>query len=267
MARIGQPRNLPARFGVGAVVAAVVIGGAVLVNTPQDAPQPLQGTAVVSGDFRDGFEPADAGGAPVPPVEVPLPPVADAGACPAPPGGFSRVDKTWTQLWAYGYPCSRMEYCERNLRAYPNAQSYPAPIGANKGTYVVVPFVPNAGQSVNLYFDQVQSRAQIAYNQRPARGMFITVSNCPGDFRPVDNSSENPFLHSGCRMFENGGSLIWASSPSAAGCHTAAGLPVFLNIIAADPEGGIEPGEHSCADVPNSASGCDVGAVVGLGPG
>lgn len=262
--KIGNTSN-PHRSSARALVAAALIalGGVAVVPMIHDAtteapteqaPAKLTRVELL---LTDGFEGEAGGGAPVPP---------SPDICPEPPAGFSEVRKTWESLFAWGYPCGRMALCEKQPKPYPTGQAYPAPIGANRGTYVVVPFTANAGQSVNLYFDQVQSRPQIGYNQRPARGMLFTISPCAGDFRPPDITSSNGFLQPRCRMFENGGSLIWAASDIGA-CHTPPGMPLFLNIIPADPAGGIEPGESACELVPASASGCDVGAVTSTGPG
>lgn len=263
MARIGNDNSARNRLIGAAVILAGAIGGAVVVNEmpPPDPVVAMQGAAVFEGDFRDGFEGEGAGGG-VPPI--PEPPV-DPGACPAPPGGFSEVRTEWPRLWAWGYPCGPRALCERTLNPYPRGHSYPAPIGANRGTYRTVPFTANAGQSVNLYFDQVQSRPQIGYNQRPAAGMFFTISPCPGDFEPIDNTSPNPYRHSRCRMFENSGSLVWTANAGTSACYTPPGVPLFLNIIPADPADGIQPGESSCENVGATASGCDVGAVTSAG--
>jgi hypothetical protein len=259
--KIGQSSNRPPRTSLAILAAAGLLGlggTAVVLVAPEPEPDATPKLTIVEILLADGFEgDGGGGGAPVPPDF----------ACPPPPGGFSEVRKEWTHLFAWGNPCGRMQLCERQLNGYPQGQSYPAPIGAARGTFVTVPFTPNARQSVNLYFDQVQSRPQIGYNQRPARGMFITVSPCPGDFRPADNASPNPFLHSACRMYENSGSLIWTSAPGTSACHAPPWAPLFLNILPADPADGIQPGESSCEDVPATASGCDVGAVVSTGPG
>lgn len=250
--------------GLLTIIAAGVLGVGVVtvVEEIREPEAPLEMTAKVSemgasaggaGLLVDGFEGAGGEGPP-----LPTPP-----ACPLPPPGMTEVRKDWAHAWAYGNPCSPRALCERQLNPYPSGQSYPAPLGAAKGTYVVVPFTPNAGQSVNLYFDQVQSRPSIGYSQRPARGMFLSITRCPGDLRAPDAASEDPWLRPSCRMFENGGALIWTTGANPAACKVEPGVEVYLQIAPYDPATGGE----SCASAPASLFGCDVGAVTSTGPG
>lgn len=242
MARLGQPSNRPRRvlpYAIGAVAAAAIGTAVVLDDKPQET---VAAKAIAVSIFGNGFEGDAGGGSPV---------------CPAAPAGFTRVNKTWAQLWAWGWPCGRMGKCERHLRDYPDGQSYPAPIGANKGTYVVVPFVA-LNDSQNFYFDQAQARDSIGYNPpRPAAGIYFTVTQCPGQFTQVP-------AH--CGIFGNSGALAWTSGSAPGVCHVVAGQTYYFNVIAADPRDGIRPGEHSCEHTASSAMGCDVGARISSGP-
>jgi hypothetical protein len=251
MARIGQPSNRPPKVPVLiAVAAAGAIGTTmVLQQLPTEEPAPGAAAMVDTGAiFGNSFEGNAGGGAPVPPK-----------ACPAPPAGFSEVSRTWTQIFAYGYPCGRMQYCERNLRQYPQGQSYPAPVGAEKGTYVVVPFVATPAY-VNWFFDQVQSRSSIGYTQRPAEGMLFTLSRCRGDVL-------GEAMGAWCSIYGNGGSLQWTTGTGGSNlCRVQVGESLFLHVMAVDPTDGITPGEHSCENVAASSSGCDVGVRPSVGP-
>jgi hypothetical protein len=182
------------------------------------------------------------------------------------PTTFARVNKAWVQTFSApdGSPQA----------VYPSGVSFPAPVGASKGTYVTVAFTPNPSQSVNMYWDQVQSRSQDGYpSARPAQSMFIGISPCPGDLRNVAGvNNPDQFLRPGCRKFEGSGSLVWTTSASVSQsddsqCKLEAGQTYYLHIMPANPEGGLQAGEHSCMDVANSAQGCDVGVVFQSGPG
>lgn len=181
------------------------------------------------------------------------------------PVGFTKVEKEWHQVFSApdGSPQA----------LYPSGVSFPTPVGATKGTYVVIPFVPNVNQSVNLYWDQVQSRPQDGYSlPRPAANMFFAISPCKGDLRSWSNVGNDLFLRGGCRKMANGASLVWSSGPlisatSDAACKLDAGTTYYLHISPVDPSDGLTPGEHTCENVTNSASGCDVGVVLSNGPG
>lgn len=231
MARIGGSGSTDRRklYGYGSAAAAVVIGAGVI--------------------FSDGFEKPAEPGAPPPPVVVVAPP---ADGCPLPPASFGAITKDWSQLFALP--------TESKKPRYALGQSYPTPIPfVGRSQYTVTPFVPPANHFVNLYFDQAQARAGVYGKARPADAMFLTISPCPGDFRPPDWSSADRFLTPSCRIFENSGSLVWSTSAIFGGCVLEPGKTYYLNVIAANPEGGIEPGESSCAAT--APDGCDVNAV------
>lgn len=225
------------------------------------------GAADSSAIYANGFETPGAGGGDSP-VDYCANPQVN-------PGGFQRVDKSWTQVFSApdGNPSA----------IYPAGVAFPTPVGANKGTYVVVAFTPFERQTVNLYVDQVQARPQDGYGRaRPARTMMIAITPChslfpregfadlfDGDLRaPNDGAGGDPFLRSGCREIENSYSLIWSTDPQAGTesdasvCILHAGTRYALVIAPVDPRDGIDPGEHTCEDVPSTATGCDVGVVL-----
>lgn len=176
------------------------------------------------------------------------------------PSNFAKVERAWSQVFSApdGSPQA----------TYPNGVSFPTPVGASKGTYVVVPFQPNASQSVVMYWDQIQPRPQDGYaNARPADGMFFAISPCKGDLRRWSGASaSDPWLRPGCRKFENAAGLVWTTSsayPSSNEnvCKLEAGRTYYLHVLPADPTDGLTTGEHSCTGAANSANGCDVGVV------
>jgi hypothetical protein len=254
MARIGQPGTRPSRVSAVLIAAAALgaISTAVVLNQPPGEPeQAPQAKAAI--EFRDGFEGEASGGGPIPPDPPAL-------TCPMVNLGFRLTMKDWTTAWSYGDCYGTRAACERNRVSYARSQSYPTPLGAEKGEIVAIPFVARAGDYVNLYFDQVQSRPQVGYSQRPATSMFLGISPCLGDVRAPKYGSPDRFERPECRMVENSGSLIW-STQRGVGCELEAGQSYYLHVMAADPRDGLTPGEDSCGGGSASALGCDVGAI------
>lgn len=158
------------------------------------------------------------------------------------------------------------------LATYPRGLSYPVAVGTNIGTALVIPFTPLAGQTVNFYFDQVQARPSDGYGRaRPADLMWVAITECADEFgrgrvdlRPAVQGAVDPFQRPGCRKVENSASLIWTTAAflpesNDAACKLEAGKTYFLIVSPVNPQDGIAEGEHTCSNVPSSASGCDVG--------
>jgi hypothetical protein len=174
------------------------------------------------------------------------------------PPAWKRIDKTWTQTFSPpdGTPPA----------SFPNASSWPVPVGSQRGAYTSVAFVPNPAQSVQLHWDRVQARLGEYDTVRPATAMFIGISPCPGDLRATVDSDVSGWLKEGCRKFASSATLIFSTSasyPDSAPdiCKLEAGKTYYLNIAPVDPAGGLAPGEHSCDDIPNAALECHVGVV------
>ena len=187
--------------------------------------------------------------------------VAGCDITPGTPGvqpmGWQRVDTTWENLFKPrdGAP----------IPTYPDSLGFPVPIGANKGQYTSAAFVAEANQTVNMFWDPAQANPWEGYSYaRPAEGMFISVSPCPGDVRPADDAVGG-FLAAGCRRFANTGSLVFSTSPGLVqstfgACKLDAGKTYYLNVMPANPDDGLVAGEHSCTPSPTSDLGCDVQA-------
>lgn len=175
------------------------------------------------------------------------------------PTGWGRVNMTWAQLFTPrdGNP----------VPVYPTSNGFPVPIGANKGQYVAASFTPLANQTVNMVWDRAQAKPTEGYSTaRPAAGMFISISPCPGDLRPAD--ATGGFLANGCRKFQNEGTLIYStmsslSQSTSSACKLEAGKTYYINVLPANPYDGLTTNEHSCDDVASSALGCDVQARSG----
>jgi hypothetical protein len=170
------------------------------------------------------------------------------------PSGRVATEKSWVQQWSAPNSTS--------LATYPNSIGSAVPVGANKGGYVVVPFVPTANLDVEIFWDVAQANNSIGYNPpRPADGMFITISPCRGDFREPVVGSNDHFLRPGCRVFANTAQLNYSTIPGTTNntmCRLEAGKTYFMNVVAADPADGLSNAEHTCH---SSATGCDVQAT------
>ena len=196
--------------------------------------------------FVDGFEvPPDEDLAYACDVEGILPP------------SWNPVFKVWEGVFS--------AYDGSPVAHYPNGVSYPTPVGANKGTMTIVPFVPNPQQAVLLHFDDPQSRPADGYQpSRPSNGMWFAISPCPGDMRAPNFSSE-PFLRPGCRTFGRSGTLIWTTQSSVvesdySQCKLEAGKTYYMTITPTDVTDGLQTGEDTCRE--SGDFGCDVGVVL-----
>lgn len=167
------------------------------------------------------------------------------------PPGLTRTDKTWVAAWSAPNGTQ--------TAVYPNSIGSAVPVGAEKGRYTVIPFVPTSGLTVNIFYDPAQTNSSIGYTvARPAQAMFMSISPCPGDLRPVNDSSSDPFERSTCRLFANTGSLFYTTGTSTSLCRLVAGTQYYLNVAAIDTSDGLQSGENSCG---NTLSGCDVQAI------
>jgi hypothetical protein len=204
--------------------------------------------------FGDGFE--DWCCAPLP---LPCDQDPNAEGCGAPPPdpcdhplvmpeGWVRKTITWAQLFTPrdGAP----------VPTYPNSNGFPVPIGADKGTYVTARFVAEPMQAWNLFWDGAQANPPEGYRTaRPADSMFLSISQCPGDFRI--KLGFDP-----CAKNTNTGSLLGNSTGvvSAFACPLVAGAEYWITVAPVNPVDGLTPGEHTCRPVPSSEAGCDVQA-------
>ena len=173
------------------------------------------------------------------------------------PTGLSRVTQEFTE--AFDAPDGDPK------PVYPQGLGFPIPIGANKGSYLSVPFVALANTQVRLTWDTAQANGPQGYSSpRPADAMFIGISPCAGDLRPTDGLSEDRFLRQGCRRVAGLDSMYYSSTTApvnpATICQLEAGKTYFMNIAPVNPNANPAPnGTYTCSDTaPNSANGCDV---------
>jgi hypothetical protein len=176
------------------------------------------------------------------------------------PDNFAMIEKTWT--WTFSAPDGNP------VATYPKGIAFPGPVPRlSKGQYSVIPITPATSEYVNLYWDQVQAKTGETYTVRPAAGMFFAISPCKGDLREPVAGSPDQFLRPGCRVFGNAASIKWTTSTqyqesSDVICKLVPNQTYYLHILSANPAGGLETGEHSCDNVPNSQTGCDVGVRI-----
>jgi hypothetical protein len=172
------------------------------------------------------------------------------------PSGRTRTNKTWVQAWSAPNGSA--------TAVYPNSIGAAVPVGAEKGGYTVISFVPGVNEEVGIFFDPVQTAPNIGYGTaRPADGMLLALSPCAGDVRGAASGNDaDPFLRPGCRVFANTGSLTFTTKGNASSnsfvCRLQAGQTYYLNVMAANPADGLSDSEHSCL---TNTSGCDVQAV------
>jgi hypothetical protein len=192
--------------------------------------------------FADGFESGRGGGPPPDFCDHPL----------VSPAGFTPVLITWQKLFTPrdGNP----------KPTYPNSLGFPVPIGAEKGTYTAAKFTAQPNQNVSMFWDPAQAKPSEGYfKARPALGMNIVISPCPGDLRPADNSGG--FLMAGCRKFANTGSLIWSTriaQSTVSACALVEGEDYFITVAPYNPQAGpLHPDNHTCSPTPSSEQGCD----------
>lgn len=149
---------------------------------------------------------------------------------------------------------------------YPQGLGFPVPIGANKGSYLSVPFVARANTQVRLTWDTVQANGPQGYSApRPADAMFIGISPCPGDLRPTNDNSADRFLHQGCRRVNGLDSMYYSSTTATVDpstiCQLEAGKTYYMNFAPVNPieNPGGPNGSYTCSTTAaNSTNGCDV---------
>jgi hypothetical protein len=195
--------------------------------------------------FADGFEEQDASG--VDPCAHPL----------VLPAGWAFESKTWVDAFSRpgGTPAA----------AYPNSVGNPVPVPGyrwfrrlqvgqfefyKRGQFVAIGFVAQPNLTVDMTWDTAQSGPNYT-TPRPADTMFVGVSACPWDARP----------HLLCSRTSGLDSLFLSSKTDQPGmfCPLVAGETYYINVLMANPNDGLVPGENVCSETAaNSAEGCDV---------
>ncbi|MCU0674234.1 MAG: hypothetical protein MUE69_15725 [Myxococcota bacterium] len=163
---------------------------------------------------------------------------SDAGptnACVHPdirPAALTEYRMTWEQVFE---------------RAYPDAPGYLVPLGSftpersmsgppSASMYLAIEFTALEGVRSRISFAPSQPIAVVGYTQYRPGTAFVSISPCPGDFRPPDPASDDSFLRN-CRALITGETLNFGNSPDPAPhyCQLEAGRTYYLNVVFAPP--------------------------------
>lgn len=185
--------------------------------------------------FANGFE----GAAPPPPA--PVDPCA--GDPLIKPAGYIRTEVSWERMFS-GHSFPRMPSWLQPVGAWTLRTTHntgPRMIGR----YLTVPFVPQPGQSYRIAWLNAQAVGPAGYgNPRPADRVLVSISECSGDLRKPSLFSPDPQI-SQCRGLNNSGVLSFGTAPSSL-CKLQPGRTYWLNVVFADPAGGLSPTETTC---------------------
>lgn len=173
------------------------------------------------------------------------------------PAGWNRVDKAWN--FAFSPPNAP------GTAVYPNSPGQLIPLGAPRGGYTAISFVPNANQTVQIAWVEAQAYQGTGYNSpRPVTAMFVGISPCPGDLRMTRAGSEanDVFVQRGCRKVGFEDTVVYSTTTGPHNpdtvCALEAGRTYYINVLAANPDDGLSPGESTCINANHTV--CDVGA-------
>lgn len=171
------------------------------------------------------------------------------------PAGWVVRRSTWDVAWSYPDVSQKP--------TFPNSPGYPVPIGAELGELHTIAFVMADDLIIDITWDVAQNNPIRGYTARPADSMFIGISPCPGDVRPMNAKSEDVYLHPGCRRVNGIDSMFAVSSDgysSQVVCPLEAGRLYFMTVAPVNPTDGLELGESTCSYLLPAGSGCDVQA-------
>lgn len=154
----------------------------------------------------------------------------------------------------------------RFVAAFPNSPPAPIALGSNLGQYLSVRFTypPNAVWQIS--FDQAQPNSGYGYGQpRPTNGaMFIGFSQCRGDFRATDNSSEHWWLHQACRRINTADTITLTTRTDLQAhiCYVPAGVEWYMTVAPLNPNA-VNWLDETCLPPTHNqlGQGCDVQAV------
>jgi hypothetical protein len=171
--------------------------------------------------------------------------------------GFEKVEVPYGQVWGVpGAPAPK--------RGVPGIYVSPS---ANR--YIAIPFVmtSDAGDSLSqMRISWVE--AQPVWGESPPTNniktgaISLTVSPCPGDFRPRANlSNPDRYLHGACRILspDISGNIEVTAATGLAGCLAPKGKTMYLNIATYNMFGTSAPTTTTC---PPNESTCGVSMLM-----
>lgn len=125
-------------------------------------------------------------------------------------------------------------------------------VPAAVGNYIAIPFTLTESSGPNAQFNLRWFQTQIPGASPGA--VSVSVSPCPGDFRPSVTFGVNPsdyYVGGVCRgTFGQGGQISVDSSNPNNGCYAPPGKRLFINIAAANMFQGAAPTTGSCTGNP-----------------
>lgn len=135
------------------------------------------------------------------------------------------------------------------------ASSPSSPGIAIAGNYIAIPFVPQPNSSYTIKWLGAQAITSRNYRTaRPADAVYVTISPCQGDFRLRNSSAPatDPTSNAcGSYAFEK--NLFYGTVGGGAQCTLEAGRTYYVNIVFANPFGGLTTTENTC----QSGAYCD----------
>lgn len=116
-----------------------------------------------------------------------------------------------------------------------------------RARYMSISFEMLAGKHPGLSLSWGQTQAA----NTPTGAVIVTISPCPGDFRPPDDSSPDRYLHQNCRFstINNTGALaigVAGSGTHANGCVVPADKRLYINIANSFMYGTSAPTQSTC---------------------
>ena len=133
--------------------------------------------------------------------------------------GFTRVDVSFGTIWGTT-PGSSAGITSGVPGNYMNP---------SQGRYMAIPFTMATDTGVGTQMALTWAEAQSVGISTGA--VTVTISPCPGDFRPIVNGSPDPYLSFVCRSEASvGASLTASSSPGTSQCRAPKDKQMYINI-------------------------------------
>lgn len=170
------------------------------------------------------------------------------------PEGFEPRLLGWNQLFGpgsvYPNPLAAEVYPVGSYTLAGNQHANPV---STRGRYLSVPITGN-GSTYKFEWIQAKPSTQYAYApNRPTDFKYVTLSTCQGDFRTTSSfvaadPVNDPTLIQQCRNQVVAETGIGYGPTGFGRCPVRAGQVYYLNIVFADPAGGLLPSETGCRD-------------------
>ncbi|MCU0676283.1 MAG: hypothetical protein MUE69_26270 [Myxococcota bacterium] len=170
------------------------------------------------------------------------------------PAALMEYRMAWEEVFEREYPTASPLV---PLGSFTPGRSMSGPLSASM--YLAIEFTAQEGAFGPVRFYPSQPIAAVGYSQYRSGTAFVTVSPCPGDFRPHDARSDDVLLRN-CRGSMVEGPLFFGNSPDPAPhfCQLEPGRTYFLNVVFAPP--GMLDGVTNTCD--SEQDRCEINAQV-----